>query len=174
MGSKFPAPPALDWSSTNPHAPSLGHVNPGCRPRDPRWLAMPVNLVPGLVILGLTEIRTADPQPHNSSSGGDSVYRLSVIPCVSFSLFPSLSSAPVANANTTIWQPLQFHNVHFTWLPDVCITRPVTDLTFILWTVEHESSKFESQPSPIFLWSVSVIKWELRLQIGKKPVLRAK
>ena len=27
-------------SSTNPHAPYQGHVNPGCRPRDLRWLAM--------------------------------------------------------------------------------------------------------------------------------------
>ena len=39
IGSQFPTL-ALDWSSTNPHAPSPGHVNPGCRPRDPRRLSM--------------------------------------------------------------------------------------------------------------------------------------
>ena len=36
----FPTSPALDWSSTNLHAPSPGHVNPGCRPRGPRRLSM--------------------------------------------------------------------------------------------------------------------------------------
>ena len=35
------------------------------------------------------------PPPHDSSSGGDSVYRLSAIPSVSFGLIPSLSAASV-------------------------------------------------------------------------------
>ena len=40
VGSQFPTTPALDWSSTNVHAPSQGHANPCCSPRDPSWLAM--------------------------------------------------------------------------------------------------------------------------------------
>ena len=87
----------------------------------------------------------------SSSSGGDSVYRLSAIPCVSFRSISFTIISTSGKCQHPDMATFTVRNIHFTRLPDVCITRPVTDLTFILWTVEHESSKFEGQPSPNFL-----------------------
>ena len=164
MGSQFPAPPALDWSSTNPHAPSPGHVNPGCGPRDPRWLAMECQSTwfQAWWLWVWPRFEPLTPSPWFIR------WRLSLSP-LSHSLCQLQVYAGVANANTTTRKPWQFQNIHLNYrLPDACITRPTTDLTFIareylvIQCVSVDSASFVIYPEPKATEvSLSALKWYL-------------